>query len=609
MDDAHYFSPDYPYLISIGLQNFQTIREYAEIPIAPLTLIYGPNSAGKSAIADALQFGASLASSETIEGMAALAHKVKRWGSRSRFDSPLAHRFVGHPSDLVLSYEYKLTRSVLSNWINAIGGDAVHPADVQNLQGVSRRYGDRLDAFLSIEYPQADSAETDWSYLELKDSITVRLSFGKSETPSEISVLTQELPIFHCYPGHRGSFRFNSGHPRFQDLDGGWMDGGLFVVMGKHFPAVRMDGDWIVVDQADLSGYSGESLFESGAASALPRQLLVLLKFFSSGVLVGLRAACELLQVGPVRAIPSAVDSVFPVRDYGEWFRSAEQASIFAPWDYLASAATRMDYPSWRGTVFRPENLLSYVNRILSHPVFLDTEYQLVGERRFLATEAQLLTLFREPEDRRAAAMDKLLSEVHLFLRSSAVQGDVEIEDVGAGISQVIPVIAACGTSNQIHVQQPELHLHPRLQAQLADVFIERINTAFDSLRNEDIGNGLTGCSSMPSQVTIDAARALAEQQNENSRRKGTYRTMALLETHSEHLILRVLRRIRETSTAQIKSRLFRLRPEQVSVLYFDKHADGATIVRHLRIAPDGEFIDRWPRGFFTEREAELFDE
>lgn len=51
------------------------------------------------------------------------------------------------------------------------------------------------------------------------------------------------------------------------------------------------------------------------------------------------------------------------------------------------------------------------------------------------------------------------------------------------------------------------------------------------------------------------------------------------------------------------------LKAEDVSVLYFDPSPDGTTKVKRLRISDDGEFIDRWPRGFFTEREQDLFDE
>src|SRR5208282_3873151 len=80
----------------------------------------------------------------------------------------------------------------------------------------------------------------------------------------------------------------------------------------------------------------------------------------------------------------------------------------------------------------------------------------------------------------------------------------VNHRDVGFGVGQVLPIlVSACALKERlIAVEQPELHLHPAQQAELGDVFIEA---------------------------------ALGE-------RKNTF----LLETHSEHLILRVLRRVRE---------------------------------------------------------------
>ena len=40
----------------VGLQNFQGVKDFVWLPLAQLTLIFGPNSAGKSSIADALGF-------------------------------------------------------------------------------------------------------------------------------------------------------------------------------------------------------------------------------------------------------------------------------------------------------------------------------------------------------------------------------------------------------------------------------------------------------------------------------------------------------------------------------------------------------------------------
>ena len=48
---------------------------------------------------------------------------------------------------------------------------------------------------------------------------------------------------------------------------------------------------------------------------------------------------------------------------------------------------------------------------------------------------------------------------------------------------------------------------------------------------------------------------------------------------------------------------------DRVSVLYFDPLPSGETQVKRLRLAPDGQLIDRWPGGFFNERFMDIFDE
>lgn len=58
------------FLESVGLQNFQTFAEYQEIPIGELTYIYGPNSAGKSALIDAIEIMHDLWSNENSDGQA-----------------------------------------------------------------------------------------------------------------------------------------------------------------------------------------------------------------------------------------------------------------------------------------------------------------------------------------------------------------------------------------------------------------------------------------------------------------------------------------------------------------------------------------------------------
>jgi predicted ATPase len=141
---------------------------------------------------------------------------------------------------------------------------------------------------------------------------------------------------------------------------------------------------------------------------------------------------------------------------------------------------------------------------------------------------------------------------------------DLAITDVGYGISQVLPIIVQSILSKKktIFIEQPELHLHPAQQAELGDLFINA---------------------------------ALGEQKN-------TF----IIETHSEHLILRLLRRIRETSEGKLPDGVLPITPEQISVLYVQPGSEGAKIT-DLRITNDGDFENRWPNGFFTERSKELF--
>lgn len=154
------------------------------------------------------------------------------------------------------------------------------------------------------------------------------------------------------------------------------------------------------------------------------------------------------------------------------------------------------------------------------------------------------------------------LRELSLFEKST--ETTMSLRDIGIGISQILPVLVhAYGEQGKlIAIEQPEIHIHPALQSEIADMFIES---------------------------------ALGPQRN-------TF----LLETHSEHLILRILRRIRETSEGSLDEGLRPIRPEDIKVLYVDSTPSGKNVVE-MTITPDGDFANAWPGGFFAERSFELF--
>ena len=87
-----------------------------------------------------------------------------------------------------------------------------------------------------------------------------------------------------------------------------------------------------------------------------------------------------------------------------------------------------------------------------------------------------------------------------------------------------------------------------------------------------------------------------------------TYSTL-IVETPSEHLLLRVLKRVRQRPAGTKIPEQLRIASDEVTVLYFNPLPDGTSEVKYLRVSRDGDFMDRWPRGFFEERDRELFDE
>ena len=128
----------------------------------------------------------------------------------------------------------------------------------------------------------------------------------------------------------------------------------------------------------------------------------------------------------------------------------------------------------------------------------------------------------------------------------------VNLPDVGVGTSQLLPIliqglIAPAGAT--FLLEQPEIHLHPKAQADLADFLIE--------VTRRDVG--------------------------------------VIVETHSEHLINRLQRRIAEEV----------LDPKSVALYYVKPSAEGSTL-KPVQINEYGQ-IPTAPEGFFEEGFEETF--
>lgn len=124
----------------------------------------------------------------------------------------------------------------------------------------------------------------------------------------------------------------------------------------------------------------------------------------------------------------------------------------------------------------------------------------------------------------------------------------LDITDVGFGISQVLPVIIQGFLSyeNSITlIEQPEIHLHPKMQADLADLFID---------------------------IAV----------KKYGKNKYKYKNL-VIETHSEYLLRRLRRRISEGIIS----------PENVAIYLIKQNSDGKndnSIIEELKIEAKGDF-------------------
>ncbi|MCT4560550.1 MAG: AAA family ATPase [Crocinitomicaceae bacterium] len=130
----------------------------------------------------------------------------------------------------------------------------------------------------------------------------------------------------------------------------------------------------------------------------------------------------------------------------------------------------------------------------------------------------------------------------------------LDITDVGFGLSQILPIIVQGFLSEENSltiIEQPEIHLHPKMQAELADLFIDMVRK-----KNE-----------------FDDGKLL------------------LIETHSEYLLKRLRRRIAEGIISSDDVGIYFLHPK-------DKD-NKSNRIEKIEISETGAFD--WPSEFYID--------
>jgi predicted ATPase len=151
------------------------------------------------------------------------------------------------------------------------------------------------------------------------------------------------------------------------------------------------------------------------------------------------------------------------------------------------------------------------------------------------------------------SASDKGVFGHQLKVRTVDGKGFHDLTNVGVGVSQVLPIIVGsllAPKGSCLIFEQPELHLHPKVQARLADFFLAM---------------GFSG-------------------------------KQCLLETHSEYLVDRLRLRIAQASGDEVAKRV---------KIFFTEKAGGVTTCTPVEISKYGAAL-KWPKDFFDQSQREV---
>ena len=541
---------------SLELENFKAFGERAKIPFAPITLIFGENSAGKSTILQSLNLLKQTAESREVgapllpraeNGIVDLGsfqellfdHDLKRTLCiRVETDVPDSFRMSRYKEKRI-SVEFHFKRPTIDDEV-LLDQMEIYYGKPSECVAKLRRSESSLESRVRLanSISQSSGASPELSELTFVKCVWMTKSAQYWEPEFEWCKENLEnirTDLSDNIERLEERFKMERAEERVYEEDSS-IEGirGISKI-------TRMELDSLSAELAffssefDLEAYitkrcqeeENEEDAEFGFRGFFPvaRRIPVGRRSRSNRTVSGIedctRAAIDTLE--------QTLKALLPI---GPYRRPSERWNIFTgttPQDVGYQGSQLPDL------LFRHPALVKDTNKWLKR---LDIDYELdvkpVGDRSRDLFEVRLIdTRRKEPVD-------------------------VGLPDVGFGISQLLPFVVQSLASEGriISIEQPEVHVHPRLQADLGDLLAEAI--------------------------------------------KEPHHNQFIIETHSEHLILRLQRLVYEE----------RIAPEDISVIYVSRARKRAEVqgaqAQRLRLDEEGDFIDEWPNGFFPERLREL---
>lgn len=500
------------------LENFKSFLTRQSVPMAPITLLYGPNGGGKSSIIQALLMLRQSMGSGTPDLLVAGSDvDLGSWSSivsqhdvnrEVRFALTPLVSYFGHEGELecepvAFELAYRFEKARRSARLNELSIDWCR---------------DKQDR-LSIVHVNANAADAE-SCEDRRFRLAAAMGEAFRVADPETLILLLERTI--------RSFASETPRSAFADEIREYLNRHYFVTDLCGLPLLIRDPighawhrDSPERDAKHVLEMMGEQSTLPSFVQAIGASLNLLARTIEGGVR-------KIKHVGPLRAQPQRVYRYLP--------------------DYARSAEFEQDSP-WMDALYDDSSLVARCNEWLPK---MGMNYRVEIQDLTSSTSGELYQILVED----------------LVTRSR-----VTLADVGFGVSQILPILATAlganiGVPQLLCVQQPELHLHPMMQGHVADLVVATV------------------CADRPSLFRLDP----------NGPEEVT-QTQWLIETHSEALITRLQRRIREGV----------LPASSVSILYVERIEGRGSVVTPLRLDESGDFIDEWPGGFFEDGFDDIF--
>ena len=556
-------------ITAITIENFKGIQEPVRVELKPITLLFGPNSAGKSTIVQALHYAREIFERQNLDpdrtllggdsvdlgGFESLVHRHDR-------SLPVILRFdLDLTNEDLPTYSYGDTDFSESMLINAPSYDLwkwiarVKTASVE----IRIKWSEQINSPYIEKYAVRMNGAPLLEIESTPDSGQIQLKSISAFNPIFLDGVDAEEAI-EDFKEIVSKMEENESEVETSTSDSNEYN------IGEFWPFLF---DYIKIDDG-VPGLSAPIAI-SGQTSALPvwgKTLDISKKLFREDLgiedepnVVGVLSSLvvgpgelvrnelqKLCYLGPIRQVPTRSHTPLSSPEESRWANGlAAYDTLFISDDaFIEKVNEWLTQEDRFDSGYRVE-VKKYMELSIHDPIVIAAL-----QDRILDEEVDLKKTFRElPVKRR------------LVIRDEKLNIELTPQDIGVGISQVLPVVVAAlhNKTGIVAIEQPELHIHPAFQVTLGDLFIEQVRLYPD--------------------LTF------------------------ILETHSEHLMLRFLRRIRETGEQEAPENRT-LTPTDLSIYYVEQGEAGISCLP-IRVDEEGDFLDHWPKGFFAERAEELF--